>query len=139
MKLGITGTRHGATIEQLRSLNVLIAELKPTELHHGDCNGVDAQAAQVARDLLGFDVRIVCHPPADETHRAWTQINDEMRLRLSHFASNRNIVDETDTLIAVPMQAEHQPRGGTWYTYDYALKRGNRVILIRPSGEVVET
>jgi hypothetical protein len=75
-----------------------------------------------------------------EEHRAHTKINDETRPTLTHFVRNRNIVNESDVLIAVPMQAEHQDRGGTWYTYDYATKqlyqpRGiGRVILIRPDG-----
>jgi hypothetical protein len=54
--------------------------------------------------------------------------------QLTHFARNRNIVDASDILIVIPYQDEWQPSGGTWYTHDYAVKKGVLVVIIELSG-----
>jgi hypothetical protein len=44
-------------------------------------------------------------------------------------------VDATEVLIVVPLQTEWQPKGGTWYTHDYAQKTGKPVEVFYPKGE----
>ena len=128
MKVGVTGTREGATEYQLRELRSLLAELKGTEFHHGDCKGVDEQAAQIAKEL-GY--KIVCHPPKSNDLRAHFPY-DEAREPLTYLARDRIIVDETDVLIVVPLHMEWQPKGGTWYTHDYARKQNKPLTIIYP-------
>lgn len=128
MKVGVTGTREGATAYQLAELRTVLTELKGTEFHHGDCKGVDEQAAAIAKEL-GY--KIVCHPPESDYLRAYF-LADEMREPAGYLKRDRAIVDSVDVLLVVPLQNAWQPKGGTWYTFDYAVKKGKPVSVIYP-------
>lgn len=128
MKIGVTGTREGANAYQLAELRTVLTELKGTEFHHGDCAGVDVQAAAIAKEL-GY--RIVCHPPKSSEQQGFFG-GDEVREPLGYLQRDRNIVDATDVLLVVPLQNAWQPKGGTWYTHDYAVKKGKPVSVIYP-------
>ena len=134
MKIGVTGTREGANEQQLLEVIKFMESLgSGHELHHGDCKGVDIQVAAVAK-VLGW--RIVCHPPKTTEQQGYFG-GDEMREPLGYLQRDRNIVDETETLIVVPLQNEWQPKGGTWYTHDYAKKKNKPVTVFYP-GELNE-
>lgn len=141
MKLGFTGTRDGMTEWQCGALLEVLGILLPEEFHHGDCMGADDEAADMVHELLrrgrprGEGCRIVCHPPEKVEHRAYNRHFDREEVPRNHFARNRKIVDLTDALACCPKQMERQEQGGTWYTYDYAVKKGKRVYLILPSGD----
>ena len=128
MKIGVTGTREGANAYQLAELRTVLTELKGTEFHHGDCKGVDVEAAAIAKEL-GY--KIVCHPPKSSEQQGFFG-GDEVREPLGYLQRDRNIVDATDVLLVVPLQNEWQPKGGTWYTHDYAVKTGKPVNVIYP-------
>jgi hypothetical protein len=128
MKIGITGTREGMTPYQCDEVRKVLLEHPASELHHGDCTGVDIEVAAIAREL-GY--RIVCHPPRSPEQQGFFG-GDEMRKPLGYLERDRNIVDETELLIVVPLQTEWQPKGGTWYTHDYAVKQDKPVIIIFP-------
>jgi hypothetical protein len=128
MKIGVTGTREGATEYQLNELRSVLTDLKGTEFHHGDCEGVDAQAAAIAREL-GYT--IVCHPPESDFLRAYFE-SDEYRIPAGYLKRDRAIVDECDVLLVLPLQMEWQPKGGTWYTHDYAKKKSKPFNVIWP-------
>ena len=128
MKIGITGTREGATEWQLKELRKVLAELAGTEFHHGDCEGVDAQAAAIAKEL-GY--RIVCHPPKSDFLRAFFP-SDEIRVPAGYLQRDRAIVDGCEVLLVCPKQMEWQSKGGTWYTHDYAKKTGKPFNVIWP-------
>lgn len=128
MKVGVTGTREGANAYQLAELRKVLTELKGTEFHHGDCKGVDVEAAAIAKEL---DYRVVCHPPKSSEQQGFFG-GDEIREPLGYLQRDRNIVDATDVLLVVPLQNEWQPKGGTWYTHDYAVKKGKPVSVIYP-------
>jgi len=49
---------------------------------------------------------------------------------------NRAIVDETDILLAAPLESEEQLRSGTWATVRYARKQHKTVLVIFPNGIV---
>jgi hypothetical protein len=129
MKVGITGTREGATEYQLTELRSTLSELNGAELHHGDCVGVDQQAASIAREL-GY--KIICHPPKSNDLRAYFPA-DEMREPAGYLTRDRSIVDNCDVLLVVPLQNEWQPKGGTWYTHDYAKKKAKPLSVIWPN------
>jgi len=131
MKIGVTGTREGATDAQLMRVISFMESLgSGHELHHGDCEGVDVQVAAAAK-ALGW--RIVCHPPkSTETQGHFG--GDEVREPLGYLHRDRNIVDETVMLLVVPLQNKWQPKGGTWYTHDYAVKQ-LRVVHVFYPGE----
>ena len=130
MKIGVTGTRSGMNEAQFAAMQEYLSQFVPadTELHHGDCVGVDVEVAMLAQSL---GMRVVCHPPEKDELRA-NHNSDEIRKPLSHFARNRNIVDDTDVLMVVPYQDNHQPNGGTWYTHDYAKKKGKEPVVFFP-------
>jgi hypothetical protein len=135
LKIGFTGTRHGMTDAQKDSFFKMIGDLKPLYFLHGDCIGADDDAAHLV-SLNDPETVIVALPGPEKEMRAFNQCSDEVRPVKTHFARNRDIVDETDLLIATPQQDAHQPKGGTWYTVDYALKKGKRVVMIWPDGTV---
>lgn len=132
-KIGITGTREGMNPKQQNEVNHLLISLYNNgarEFHHGDCVGVDAQAAYVARNI-GY--KIVGYPGPDQDGlRAYFK-SDETLEPQTHFKRNRNIVDETDFLIVVPLQDMHQDKGGTWYTCDYGYQKGKQVKICYPT------
>lgn len=129
MKVGITGTRSGCTDKQLLELIEYLYTLNATELHHGDCIGVDVEVADVAHRL---GIKIVCHPPVKTDLRGYYEHVDYEYPPLSYFARNRKIVDETNILLVVPYQSEWQSSGGTWYTHDYAKKQNKPIKIFWP-------
>lgn len=132
MKIGITGTREGANESQLQRIRVILSAFfqDESEFHHGDCSGVDVQVAQIAREI-GYT--IVCHPPVKDETRGFF-LGDIMHLPKGYLERDRNIVDSTEVLLVVPLQNEWQPKGGTWYTHDYAVKKKKPLVLIYPKG-----
>lgn len=129
MKIGVTGTREGATDKQLKQIAEYMLSLGPGhELHHGDCKGVDVEVAAIARHL-GW--RIICHPPKLTEQQGFFG-GDEMRELAGYLERDRRIVDETDFLLVVPLQKEWQPKGGTWYTHDYAKKKDKPLMVFWP-------
>ena len=129
MKVGVTGTREGATDHQLLSIIEFLKTINSvSELHHGDCKGVDEQVAAIAR-ALGY--KTVCHPPVSNYLRAYHP-SDEFRPPLGYLQRDRNIVDETELLLVVPLHATRQAKSGTWYTHDYAVRTDKPVKLFLP-------
>lgn len=138
MKIGFSGTRRGMTEAQILALRSLVSEHCVTEFHHGDCVGADEQAAKVV--YIDFDeCQVVKHPPRKGTSFQAMTMFDQIREPKPYFARNRNIVNESDLLIATPWQTERpapKSGGGTWFTINYANQVGKPVIIIWPDGRV---
>jgi hypothetical protein len=79
------------------------------ELHHGDCEGADIEAAKIAN---WYHYRIVCHPPISPARRGFFQYNTEIREACDYKIRDQHIVDESDVLIAAPHGTE-VARSGT--------------------------
>jgi hypothetical protein len=58
--------------------------------------------------------------------------SDEVRAPLGYLARDRKIVESVELLLVVPKQKEWQSSGGTWYTHDYAKKKGVPIIMFWP-------
>ena len=119
--VGVTGTQSGMTSEQKEKFTQFLYWRnfwggQTVELIHGEADGVDVEAAGIANDL---GIRV--STPETQT---------------GHFARNREIVDRCDVLVVIPWQDEWQSEGGTWYTHDYAEKKGVDIVTIWPSAEV---
>jgi hypothetical protein len=135
MRVGFTGTRKGMTASQAAVFEGLV-EL-PTEFHHGSCKGADVEAARIVRRTFIVHVPVICHPgPNGDPCQEPSGVDDERREPKTHFARNRDIVNETDRLIACPCDMTEQSRGGTWYTVSYARKKGKPVTIIWPDGSI---
>lgn len=137
MKVGFTGTRQQPTPDATMALSELLARLQPTEAHHGDCVGADAIFHwYVLTECVG--VKRVIHPPTNKAMRAFCTGTADRREPKPYLERNRDIVDETDVLLAMPQTAEETIRSGTWSTVRYARKAGKKIYIINPDGTVKE-
>ena len=135
MRVGFTGTREGMTLLQKQEFIKLIEHLRPTEFHHGDCVGADVQAAELVMTQFP-DIIVHCHPPKEDSGLRAHHRSHIFHDPLGYLSRNRQIVDLTDQLIAIPKETEHQSWGGTWYTVDFAQKRSRPRYIIFPDGVV---
>lgn len=128
MKVGFTGTQKGTTSKQIVELMDFFESNQISEFHHGDCIGADYQA-----DLAGksYDLPIILHPPTNPKKRAFCEGYSEIREEKPYLVRNRDIVDESDMLVACPGGPE-EPRSGTWSTIRYAHKQGKEVLIFMP-------
>lgn len=130
MKIGFTGSRHGMSNRQKEKFVELLKAMNPTEFHHGDCEGADAEAHDLVREHFP-EVVIVVHPPELEDKRAYRQ-GDMTCIPLGYTLRDERIVDSTEFLFAAPLSDQEQRRSGTWYTIRYARRRDrNHYILPR--------
>lgn len=137
MKIGITGTRNGMTVEQQSWLSRFLVSNIVDELHHGDCVGVDEQADDVAR---GIGIKIVIHPPTTARWRAFCNYRNgkhEVRKGRDYLKRNHDIVRECGLILAFPETEVEQLRSGTWSAVRYARKKCKNVMVISPEGEVL--
>lgn len=125
--VGFTGSSQGVSPEQFNWLRDQLVRLGATELHHGDCVGGDHAAHEVALELK---LRVVIHPPVNASRRAWCT-GDEVRPAREYLDRNRDIVDETEVLLALPDGPERL-RSGTWATIRYARRIGRPVEVELP-------
>jgi hypothetical protein len=134
-KIGFTGTRSGMTDKQKEAVRLLLKQVPsdPTEFHHGDCVGADAEAHAIAR-MTGL--KIIGHPPNDSKAQAHCDF-DEVRPKAYYLNRNRDIVDETEILIACPAEYSNVLRSGTWSTVRYARIQERPIIIIHPNGAMV--
>ncbi len=147
MKFGFTGTRAGMTEKQNKACVSIFENFNGKEIHHGDCIGSDYEMHQ---SFIYQPIDIVVHPPIVDKFRAYcggrliTMASDgtgvhktiEFRRPKSYFARNRDIVEETDALIAAPLTEEE--KGGTWYTINYARQLKRHIFIVMPNGTFVE-
>lgn len=117
MKIGFTGTREGMSQHQKEQFVLKMFELEPTEFHHGDCEGADAEAHDMVREFFPH-VWIVVYPPKSDYRRAFKK-GDEMKPPESYLNRDMNIVMATEQLIGAPRTNNEVVRSGTWTTIRY--------------------
>jgi hypothetical protein len=129
-KLGFTGSREEPSDYQKEKIRQILttfkskAENQKVEFHHGDCVGSDAYAATTAKEL-GYWV--VSHPPTDTKLQAYAP-SDEIRTAKPYLDRNRDIVNETQAMLATPSKPETN-YGGTWYTIRYARTNSKPIVV----------
>ena len=131
--VGFTGTRFDVTKPQGKMLRQIVQIIKPKEGQHGDCVGADATMHRILRNSK---CRITIRPPNDDSERAFCQGANRVMMPKAHLARNRDIVDNSDVLVATPRTVEEELRSGTWATIRYARKRFLPIIIIDPVGKV---
>jgi len=77
MILGISGSRHGMTERQLSRFSRFMKKYKVTEIHHGDCKGVDTEVHKYVRENYP-EIKIIIHPPTNKNFVGWNK-GDEKR------------------------------------------------------------
>ena len=127
----MTGSRTGINSAALEKLIKFLKDNKIDEAHHGDCVGSDANFHNEASIL---NIKTVIHPPINNKMRAYCQ-GDESRIVKPYLARNKDIVNETDMLIAFPPTKKEILKSGTWSTIRYAKKINKKVLIIYPDGE----
>jgi len=135
MKVGFTGTREGMSQHQKEQFALKIYDLNPTEFHHGDCEGADAEAHDIIRAIFP-NIKIVVHPPKFSSHRAF-RVGDEMREPDAYISRDKRIVEETEYLIGAPLVDKEQIRSGTWTTIRFAKKLNRLYTILHRSAEDV--
>lgn len=130
LRLGFTGTRNEPSEIQKDWLWREIVAYG--ELHHGACVGADACAHEAA---LSARIPIIVHPPTNTRLRMAYDSAATWLPACHYLERNRQIVDATDEMIALPDGPEHA-RSGTWATVRHAVIIGRRVTICYPDGQV---
>ena len=118
-----TGPRKGAAPIQLISAAQILAAYQVTELHDGDALGFDASIYHLAK---AFGIHCVMHPPINEKWRAFCgDSTDEIRPQKGYIARDKDMVNESDFLIAAPDTYQYKTHSGTWTTIEYARSVGS--------------
>jgi hypothetical protein len=146
MIVSFTGTSRGTTAEQKSALGRLLVQLRPAEVHHGNCVGADTECAEIAAALVPRP-KIIAHPGTSANHDDHELLgrcphNDEVLAAKTHFARNRALVDllvgNEDLLIVAPFDPTPVTLGGTAYTVTYCGKRAKKFVVIWPAGHITE-
>lgn len=132
--LGFTGTRKGMTQPQYIMVSQILADLKPLEVHHGDCVGADEQFHDMAFNLIINDTRpqIIIHPSTHHlrAHKDGDEVFDEK----PPLERNRDIVAASAVMIAAPPPKTDHSRGGTWYTINTAIRVKVPIVIVYSDG-----
>lgn len=137
MKLGTTGTQHGATDAQMLAAAELLGRLQPDEGHHGGCIGWDAEFHQLC---LAGGVKAFVYPASgvNFSKRAvcsGAEVTYEPKPPLDR---NTTIVDASDVMLACPGEFDEVLRSGTWATIRRARKAGRPLYIVFPDGSIKE-
>lgn len=75
IKIGITGSRYGLTEKAKQWITTYLHDNshKISELHHGDCVGVDEEIHNLVINNDYINIKLIIHPPSIDTHRAYCQ------------------------------------------------------------------
>jgi hypothetical protein len=116
------------------ALHRLFLELQPEFVHHGDCVGADVEA-HVAAHWVG--AKPIIHPPDNDAKRAHCTGWWEMREEKYYTDRNKDIVNESELLVACPYDVIHEKcRHGTCSTVRYARRLGKPVRVVLLDGTV---
>lgn len=132
--IGITGTRKGLNQKQRIEIEEFLSQIpdrSTSELHHGDCVGVDVEVAEIARKL-GFIT--VSHPPLNSKMQAHHK-SDHIRAPAEYLERNREIVDEVELMLAAPLEETIKATSGTWYTMNYSIHKKKPIVIFFPFSE----
>lgn len=135
-RLGFTGTRKGMTEIQGTVFTGWVITNHPDEFHDGDCDGSDEEAHNIVRASLPL-CRMIGHPPDNDKHRAGCKY-DMNFMPKPYLERNRDIVQDVDSMVAIPDTMEEKKRGGTWYTIRYAREQDRKLTIIYPDGTIGE-
>lgn len=132
MKLGMTGSRNGISEKAQETLKTFIKNSNIIEVHHGDCIGADRQFHDIATE---YKIKTVIQPPKISSMRAFCRGDIILQVK-DYLERNRNIVDNTEILIAFPRCNKEELRSGTWSTIRYAHKKNKKVVIVYPDGSI---
>src|SRR5215213_159560 len=108
------------------------------QFHHGCCQGSDEFAHRAAK---GAEAKLlVLHPPLkrdwEMEYTQWDYDNCVWFPRRDYLPRDRDIVECSKRLLALPKGPEEFRGSGTWYTIRYAVKAQIPVYICHPDGKV---
>jgi hypothetical protein len=135
LAVGFTGTRQGMSSAQRDIVVRFVAKYKPRIIsgRHGDCVGSDREFHDIMRFLT--EVALIGHPPTNPKYRAWCKF-DILKEEKNYHVRDKDIVDNSNVMLATPAQPYEILRSGTWTTIRYAKKKlpKERILIIPPDG-----
>lgn len=140
-KISMTGSRTINTLTQKQLVNFrqLMIEYRDkgyTHLNHGDCQGADEIAHEIAIEL---GLEIVIYPPDKTKYRANCKgENVTIRPEASYRSRNQAIVNNGHVLLALPNSNCEQLRSGTWMTVRMARKANLPMMICYPDGRILK-
>lgn len=141
--IGFTGTRRGMTEAQKVKVKETLEQYMG-QFHHGDCFGADEEANDIVKVMRiptgapRFDIFI--HPPTDDSMRAYCMdLGTTILSEKGYLTRNRDIVDQTNRLIATPEKMVEEAMGGTWATIRYARRLVRPIMIFWPDGSVLSS
>lgn len=130
LKIGFTGSRDGISEKALIVLHNFLSSISIEEFHHGDCVGADQSLHNIIKSK---GIPIFIHPPSDNKLRAFCA--DAIILTPKNYLQrNKDIVNSSDFLLALPSTNHDIVRSGTWSTIRYARNINKPVLIIYPDG-----
>lgn len=129
----MTGNRVGLTNEARATFMRFITTIIVDEAHHGDCIGADKEFHDIC---LARKIPVVVHPPTDNKARANCSGALLVLPTKKYIERNKDIVNNTDILVAFPPTQDEILRSGTWTTIRYAKKVGKPLYIIYPNGDM---
>ncbi len=132
--VGFTGTQQGMTDLQKYQLALriekLILENGAIYFHHGDCIGADEESHHIA---IGLGLKVIVHPCDINAKRAYCTLNVEFCYSSKPpLDRNKDIVNQSDILLAAPKGRIEELRSGTWSTVRFAKKQKKPFEIINP-------
>ncbi len=128
--IGFTGTRKGMTEEQRDSVKRYLNAQLPLCVNHGDCIGADTDFHNIA---LGLKIPIVIYP-SNLTTRAWNKGFTDIKEPKDALERNKDIVVDSDFMIATPRLFHEELRSGTWACIRFALRIKKSTYICWPDG-----
>lgn len=134
MIIGVTGSRDGISKDALQQFNKFIDNHNISECHHGDCVGAD----KIIHDIVTKNkIKTVIHPPTYSANRAFCKGNI-IKDKKDYLQRNKDIVNESDIIIAFPKTMYEVMRSGTWHTIRYTKKQSKALYIIYPNGKLAK-
>lgn len=113
----------------------LLDDLMPDQVRHGDCLGADEQFHELARER---GIPVFIHPPNDNKLRAYCMGAYASASPAAYHVRNKDIVSSAQALIATPLEASEQEKGGTWMTVKFSRVKGIPLYIVWPNGDIHE-
>lgn len=130
IRYGFTGNRFGMSDKQKTQIRGIlqkdIDDGKKIEVHHGDCVGSDADFHKICEEMK---ISIIIHPPSDNKLRAFCK-SETIYSTKDYLIRNQDIVNESEQILACPVDGNEVLRSGTWSTIRYGRKMKKIVHII---------
>lgn len=131
--MAFTGTQNGMTSFQLDGISSLMfSVIKKHKLivRHGLCIGADTQFHNIVKSHNGY---VIGHPCTIEAKQSLLECDEMMPVKLP-LDRNKDMVSESNWVLAAPATQREMVRSGTWATIREARRLKKPLTIIFPDG-----